>query len=298
VTFRNAGQVGYSSQQGLQLLEELLESETPDLITASWVVNDVDRLRFFLPNGRDDAHTEPPSPAQVARTNRTLHTWPLNALLHIGGRVSAKLAPLRSQRPAYELAHVRTTPADYEANLQRLIRRGQERGVPVLLIVLPFHLPAPVPPEPAGLEALLQRGREALEAGAPQQARIALERAATLDPYGSEPAYLLGRLHEAQGQSALARKAYARAYEALIHHCVRDAHDYNAIMRRVAQQTGTPLVDAVPALGRDRAKMSRYVPGDYIHPNAAGHRALGLCLAPAIGRTLGGDGIGLVQECE
>lgn len=298
VEIRNAGQVGYASQQGLQLLEELLASETPDLITASWVVNDVDRLRFFLPNGRDDAHTEPPTPDRIARTNRSLHRWPHSALLRLQGRVNAKLAPMRSQRSAYELAHVRTTAAGYEANLRRLVQLGAERHIPVVLIVLPFHLPEAVPPEPPGLAASLARGREAVESGRLDEARGILERAAALDPHSSEPPYWIGRLHEARDSAAEAREAYAEAYRALINHCVRDAHRYNAIMRSVAAESGTPLVDTAPALGLERAAMDRYLPGDYIHPNAQGHRAVGLCLAPVIERTLAGDGLGLVQECE
>ncbi len=294
----NAGQIGYAAGQGLALLEELLAVEQPGLITASWVVNDIDRLRFFLPNGRDDASTAPPSPGEAARMNRALHTWPWAPLRRWRSGVQAKLALRRSARPLYELAHPRTRPEGYRAALTRLVSIGEQRGIPVVLVLLPFHLPEEVPAAPAAAAPLLEQGVEELMACRVEEAGAAFEQAVELDGLGSAPWYWRGRVHEALGETGLAREAYARAYGSLIHDCVRDAARYNDIMATLAAELGVPLVDTRPALGQRSARMDRHLPGDTIHPNVEGHAAVGRCLASALDAVSRGEGAGLVLACD
>ncbi|MCA9404619.1 MAG: hypothetical protein KC897_12600, partial [Candidatus Omnitrophica bacterium] len=46
----NAGQIGYSSYQGVRYFQDVILPLRPDIITVSYVINDVDKYRFYQNN--------------------------------------------------------------------------------------------------------------------------------------------------------------------------------------------------------------------------------------------------------
>ena len=69
VTTLNAGMIGHTSHQGrLLLLSDLLRLR-PALVTVPYVINDIDRYRFFRSNGRPDRLLSPRSPTVVGMRN-------------------------------------------------------------------------------------------------------------------------------------------------------------------------------------------------------------------------------------
>lgn len=298
VEIENAGQVGYSSLQGLRLFKRYVEIWSPDLITVSYVVNDIDRLRFFFSNGRDDDRTEPPSPCKAKISNLLRRFWPTAYLLRNQRRILLKLTVNRSRRGQYELTHVRSRADNYERNLRQFVEICRERDIRLVFIKMPFRLPEAIPAEVPGVGERVKEVEKRILEGEREEAREIIDSILQQDPHGSLPYYLKGRLLEGGGDASGAKEAYDSAMEHLICDCARDARRYNAIMETVAQESGIPLVDPTTVLGDFKANMAFFLPGDYIHPNPEGHTVIGNCLAKAIARALSGERGWFVEECK
>jgi len=294
----NAGQIGFSSWQGIRLFAEFADKWKPDLITVSYVVNDIDRLRFFYSNGKSDCETELPSATVSAISNFVAQTWPLSFLSKQQRRVLTKLVSGLSQRKSYELTHVRSTPIEYEKNLRELARMAGDRKIPLIFIKMPFRLPEEIPPANAGLEPELDRISELINAEKNAEAERMADKLYHNEKYASRLYYLQGRIAENAGNDDKAGEKYRQAMRHVIYDCARDARYYNSIMEKTARDLNLPLVDPAKRLGGVSADMEYFVPGDYIHPNATGHQIIANCVSPAIYRMLNGDSGFFIQECK
>jgi len=292
----NAGQIGYSSWQGLKLARRHLPRWSPRLVTVSYMVNDIDRFRFYLSNGKGDRQTRPYGAARSKVINFLGSFWPTAALKRHFRRVTVKLSSSGSARGRYELTRSRCTAAEYQQNLRQIMALARVQGARLLFIKLPFQLPRPVPAAPPALAALQEQAERLLAAREDKALAAVVKEILQQDPLGSRGHYLRGRLLDLQGRQG-AGQAYEQAVKNVIYDCARDARRYNMIMERLALETGTPLVDPTAILGRDKATMRYYVPGDYIHPNVEGHRLIGECLARVMERVLSGQTGPLVDRC-
>jgi lysophospholipase L1-like esterase len=295
----NAGQIGYSTWQGVRMFERHLERWSPSAVTVAYVVNDVERIRFFFPNGLDDPDTLPPTAEQTWFFNQFSRFPPIAALLRLRGDVQARVRDPAAARDAYSRTHVRVPPAEFESNLRLFVAMARERGIPIVFVRIPFRLADPDPPEVPGLRERVKALGPRIASGDLDAAEAAVDDALRQDPVLSAAHYLKGEILEARGDEEGAREAYARAVKAVIHDCARDARRYEAIMEQVARDSGVPLADAADALAPGGvADMRFFVPGDYIHPNAAGHAIVGRCVAAVLERALSGETGFLVQKCE
>jgi len=294
----NAGQIGYSSWQGLKLLEKHFNDFKPDVLTVSYVVNDIDRLRFFFSNGKGDYQTEPPNSSKAAIGNWLNDTWPFSALARQQRRVLVKLFSNISRKGQYELTHVRSTPEEYEKNLKRFIEFAHIKNVPLLFIEMPFRLPEKLPAKIAEANAKLDQVEEKLKAGKLEAAQELLDSLYENDCKKSRMHYLQGLIWEEQGYQGKAKKYFKKAMEHVIYDCARDARLYNKIMEKVARETDTAIVNPAARLGDLAADMEYFVPNDYIHPNKEGHEIIGKCVGIALYRIMAGDRSGFVQECK
>lgn len=293
----NAGQIGFSSWQGRRLFEAYIDAWAPDLLTVSYVVNDIDRWRFYGSDGKSDDDTEPPSAFGAWMSSAVNGFAPTAWLIRHRNRILAKLFAGVSQRARYELAHVRSSAESYERNLRWFRQECQSRGLPLVFIKMPFRLPYAVPDADPRMASQLENAARLLDEEKVSDAMALIQEALTWDAEGSRVHYLHGRLLEIAGDDEAAREAYAKATHNVIHDCARDARTYNAILERVARETGTPLVDPTKALGADQADMALFLPGDYIHPNVEGHERIAACLTSAVRRVLDGDATGFVETC-
>lgn len=209
----------------------------------------------------DDAPAEPPRlPSEV------------DALLdHDGGLDKYRRDDARRQ----------AIQADYEANLRRMIALAREAGVPVILCNPVSNLRdcPPFKSEPrAGISAA-ERARfaalweEAL--AAPDLARWEerLRAALDLDDRQAAAHYHLAQCLEQQHRYAEAKEAYVRAKEEDV--CpLRMLEPMHAVLRRLADQAETPLVD-VRRMFEEASPHG--LPGemlliDHVHPRIRGHQ--------------------------
>ncbi len=296
---RNAGQIGYTSWQGRRLVAEVIDDWKPDLVLIDFVVNDVERLRFFFPDGREDGEASLPSAARVRVGNALRFFPPTAALLEATVRLGYWAKGKPDPRWIYELASVRTPIARYGENLRAMVSMCRQRRIPVAFVVRAFQLPFEIPDPPEGLGLRIDEAQAALDAGDAAGARDKALQARDLDRgIGSRPHYLLGRALEALGDEEAARESYSRAVAAIIVDCIRDARLFNESARKLAGEMDVPIADLTPWMGDGKADMRYYLPGDYIHPNPAGQRLTARSVANVVLRLLGdGDG-GLFEEGE
>jgi lysophospholipase L1-like esterase len=263
----NAGTPGYTSHQGLTFLQDVGFDLQPDLVTLPYVINDIDRLRFFANDGRPDSEQQPASRLWIGLNNLSAGSvtfglyrrgllWCLRRA--VGPRAEARALGLGMQ--------CRVPPQDYEANLRELVAACRERDIDVLFVVQPLHLPLP---EIHGAPAPIQPTLTALYHGTHD-----LDPAAAAAAADHSVAQLQASLDAAiEGPDDQVRQHIDQSREWDAYRCRAQAIRYNGIMRRLAAELGVPLADVTAAVAaRPDEHLYRDEHDDPIHPNEAGHR--------------------------
>lgn len=294
----NRGCIGHSSWQGLRVLRDGLRGSLPRIVTVSHVVNDVDRLRFFRSDGERDSVAPMPSPWRV-RLSNGLRRFPPSALF--GKQLRRLVAWSMGEMPEPRIRRLmrrRVDADEYVENLRRMAAAVRGAGATCIFLILPFRLPEPVTPRPKGVDEKLGQVDEALRSGELHRATVLVDELVGLDGEGGDVWAAKARFHEAAGQKDEARRAWQRTRKGNVVDCIRDAARYNELMLRVAREENVAVVDARPALGRERADMRLFVKDDYIHPNREGHSRIARGLLRAIEAVLEGREGFFVEKCQ
>lgn len=162
----NAGTVGYSSFQGVQLLRLWLGELAPDVVTVYLGNNDP------APGGLKDAD-------RVAATAGPLQAWLRRnrfflllqkGLLHLrAARLERERSALRARaadgdpearrsREGHYRLSARVTPEQYEENLREMVRLSRAAGARVLLLKVPMNLVWPLKVRPFAEDVLEPEG--------------------------------------------------------------------------------------------------------------------------------------------
>jgi len=174
----------------------------------------------------------------------------------------------------------------FDENLRAIVAIAREAGARVVLCTVPSNIREWVPnqslfddevsfDERQSALALLDDAREALERGDAEAALIPLAQAAAISPNYAETHYLLGRALDAQGRVEDSRAAYARARD-LDAQPARASSELNEILRRVAAEEGTVLLDLDAAFteASPDGLVGFDLLEDYVHPKPKGHRLI------------------------
>lgn len=290
VEVTSGASIAYSSHQGLALLDQTLARYTPDLVTVSYVINDVDGFRFFRNDGRPDAELEPTEPLAVAFRNalrRSAFARVLAGWLTAARRQQP--TPIEAPDHALVAGPNRVSEEAYRANLLAFDERARKHGFELVWVLMPVNLPlGPPAVDPEKAAASLAEGKRAFAAGDCPGAVTALEAALALDPVLGEAHYYLARCAQTAAQTDAADRHFASVTMCENHKCARDALRYNRVMREVAAQTGRPLVDVVSAFaGADRGYLYVDPKTDTFHPNSTGHQIIADELFGVIARLVG-----------
>jgi lysophospholipase L1-like esterase len=123
VKVTNASSIGYSSFQGNLLLKELLEISKPKIVLIAYVINDVDRYRFFSNNHLSDVeveHNESGDTRQFIENN------------YFTGKLLRNL--LSSEEKLPTPGKVRVNETEYRKNISEMIKAVKSvGGIPILL---------------------------------------------------------------------------------------------------------------------------------------------------------------------
>lgn len=136
----NAGEIGYSTWQGLQFYRKRLRTLHPDITVAAYGANDVDRWRFFFAEGGADAEvlSKKKSAGRITIQNALRRL----ACLRIASRAVLGIAHhLRS--PAIQTQGLRVPADEFRANLLELARLAREDGGRMILMTTAHRFIAP-----------------------------------------------------------------------------------------------------------------------------------------------------------
>ena len=277
VTVTNGSGIGYSSYQGLRFLKKNISRLKPDLITVSYVINDVDNYRFFQNNGLEDKKTRP-----VNKFTAAVNNW-LNraAFYRVFKKLVFSIKP-KGQRISTGVDYSvypgdnRVSSDDYRLNLQEFSRIARANHINIVFIKMPVNLPLG-PGIISGAEArkFFKIGKSHFDKKDYPQAVSYLKKSLHYNPIFSEAYYYLGQCELHLGDRARAEKYFQEVKKCESFGCARDAIKYNKIMEDVAKEYGIPLVDIVEAFKRNKNEYLYLHPQeDTIHPNQLGHRII------------------------
>lgn len=288
----NAGEIGYSTWQGLEFYRRHYLGSKPDLIVIAYGVNDVDRHRFFFSDPRPDSEglAQERSKWMLGAQNLAARLRMFHVARRQGMLLLSRLAcPLGAKAPERPVLGLRVSEAEFQSNFHQMLILARQEGTKVVFLTSPFLLPGFPPVAGTAQAAARLRHEEGLaryRAGDHAAAAALFEEALSLDPGRLESAYHLNASCLALRRCAQARKAFETARGLEPARLARDIRRYNEALRALARREGVPLVDAEKLLeGGDKALFV-----DPIHPTAEGHRRIAKALSEAIlgGRLLGG----------
>jgi len=287
VSVTNAGQIGYSSWQGVAFYRETARSLRPDIVVLAYGANDVDRHRFFLQDQQPDhVSLSRPQPAwAVAWRNRLLRL----SFIHVASRQLSKILQdvpcmlgMGAHASQAAVPPLRVPPERFKANLRKLVTLAHEDKAAVILMTTGFRLPDAASAgrrEKQEARLKLAQGLESFEKGKYPLAAQTLSAALEADPGLCEAYYALSRSQQAlkDCRAANANRLKAQAHEPS--RIGRDLRAYNRLARQIAEESGVPVLDlqqSWSSTGNEKYFL------DPIHFSVEGHRQIARELAQII----------------
>lgn len=286
----NAGQIGYSSFQGSRFLKENIVRLAPDIITVSYVINDVDKYRFYRSDGRSDKELSPKTEWLVSVENfldKSKFFTVYKKLILQSQSVSFKY--FGPQGAGTYVERRRVSAQDYHDNLKDIVKTARANGIEVILLKLPVNLPAAQPvsndlrkeADEKIVAAVAQGEQEKF-----QEALAGLKEALMLNPNSARAYYYLGQFSLRMNQPVQAEEYFKKTVLMELYECQDLAGEYNAIMQAIAEEEHLVLVDIVKEFADYAGRSKEYLfldpAHDTIHPNKLGHAVIGQALFRAL----------------
>lgn len=275
----NAGEIGYSSYQGLKLLKNTILDLKPDIITVSYVINDVDKYRFFRSSSQRDSQLYPLS-KWVVNTYNVIYQSNLFKFIN---NISLKIKSNKSKYYGNKYnnqynGNRRVSIDEYEDNLNSIINIAQEHDIKVVFIVMPVNLPVKrmlTEVEKVYVDNLLLEAENEMKNNNYTETKKIFDKILIVDKYMPIVYYYLGVIADIEKNSSLADEMFEKAKNYEIFDCANISLKYNDIMRKVSQEKQIPLCDSAKDF-REYKKDYLFVDPtlDCFHPNAKGHQII------------------------
>ena len=251
----NAGIPGYSTLQGLILLEEKIWELQPDLIVISYGFND----RRAIPDEswQDSREFFKKDALKQERLEFFRKSFLFRWIIHLTG--------YDEHIPEIEGYLPRVTPENYKSNLEQIIRAIEDIGVPVIMLGIPDR---------PDLLSFYHKAEDLLEKGHFFEARDIIDKTKTI--YGRIARYRFNRKLIALNLADVV--PLTEQTDLMAFHGgkpVFTAEEYNGFMRETADRLGIEYIDLSNSL-----EPSDYV--DYIHLNKYGCETVGNILTAKI----------------
>ena len=286
----NAAAHGFASYRVRRVFDEVIDLD-PDAVVIYSGNNEFLESREY----DDSVLSWADSLARHSRVVLWLRSWITDPRAELSGdelKDAAEFFWKKVQREALEL---RADPekfervrAHYAESIEYMVREAGRRGVRVVLVTVPVNLRDWLPAVSHNpLEGEQRQEWEALYRAGQRGDLAAFGRAIDMAPEHAESHFWLGRLQEAEGNTAEALESYLRAKD-LDYNPFRAHSEFNRSLREIASRNEHALLaDAEHAYSRAAEKGS---PGfdlflDYVHPNKRGN----LLLAETVFDALGGS---------
>lgn len=283
----NAGEIGFSSWQGVEFYRKVLRDLQPDLVVIAYGANDVDRHRFFFDDPLPDrlALSRARSSSAVAWQNAVGRLQFVHVARRALVRLTSRFACLMGsgmEQAEHAIVSLRVPPSDFIDNLHVLIALAQQDGAGVILMNTGFLLPQfPLVAEQRLEQSrdLFAMGMKHLESRDASQAAEAFLGSLASNPHQCVAYYGLSFSLAALRDCNAARQASdaARANEPA--RVARDLRIYNRLVSALAAEVDIPFVD-VQAILSDGPPEAMFL--DPIHFTPEGHARLASALTDTI----------------
>ncbi len=280
----NAGEIGYSSYQGLKLLDKTVLSLNPDIITVSYVINDVDKYRFFRSCMKRDSMLKPLSNFTVSIYNFIDQTNLIRFINDISVKIKSNRAKYYGNCNINIYNENRRVSIDeYENNLNLFADTAQKNNIKIIFIVMPVNLPvkrALKDSEKKYMQVSLEEAKNEIQNKNYKRAKRILDRLLYIDEYSPKVYYYLGLIADMEHNSKLSDEMFEKAKNYEIFDCAAVSLKYNDVMRKVAAERQIPLCDSAKDFKEYKGGYLFVNPKlDSFHPNAAGHDLIAKRLA-------------------
>lgn len=270
----NAGMVGYSSYQGVIFLKNVIAKYFPDIITVAYMINDIDKYRFFRSDGKPDKELLSANQAIIFLKNMLqrlrLYNLTERAILDF-----FKGQDVLNAQDAITRPRERVSLQDYRSNLEKIIKIAGANNIKVIFLKMPVNMPVftSFVPENSVYEAKkkISLALEDIKQGKFREAIIKLNESISQNPYSSEPYFYAGICYKRIKQYDLARDFFYKAKKTEAFYYNLECRKYNRIMEEVAAQYNVCLADITLAFKNNGAGRLFLEP---IHPNGDGHRII------------------------
>ncbi|MDD2717158.1 MAG: hypothetical protein PHW04_14805 [Candidatus Wallbacteria bacterium] len=276
----NAGQIGFSSWQGLQFFKNDLSGKLKsNILIIAYGVNDVDRFRFF--------DTSPlPDKEEFATPKKTWKIRLLNLLyrFNFGNLLSRRIFNLFedfSSRPI-GIPVRRVDDTDFEKNIREMIQFAKSSGSEIILLTSAYKLPSFGSVE----QKINEQYQELFETGVKKyeekQYLVALtyfKKATEVKPDRNLTYYYLSSCYSYLGNSGEKKKMFEMARRTEPKRIAEDVDKLNQVLMKIAVQEGVLLVDSMKSLSL-LSPDSGFI--DPIHMSALGNEAVAENLAVEI----------------
>lgn len=288
----NAGQIGYSSYQGLKLLTNVILPLKPDIITISYVINDVDKYRFFRSSSKRDSELGYISPALIIAGN-ILNKSRIAMLIRkiIVNDKSNKIKLYGESCNEYN-ENRRVTREEYEKNLNLMLDIAAQNNIKVVFIVMPVNLPLKKElnqKEKAQLEIFINKLKSEIRNKKYTAAEILINRILELDKHNPVAYYYKAVIAGTKKDYQSAAKFFEMSKNFEIFDCASTAKQYNEIMKQIAKERNIPICNSAKNFVEYKSGYLFVDPKfDSFHPNAKGHKLIAEELALILNHMLSG----------
>lgn len=290
----NAGEIGYSSYQGLNLLKTKILNLKPDIITVSYVINDVDKYRFFRSGSLEDKELQPLSNIFVTVSNIVYKSNFFKLIKQITqNNISKRMQYYGKKYNNQYNENRRVSMENYYDNLNEIIKTAKENNIKLFFIVMPVNLPTKQilkEEENLKIENLLKEFNESFIKEDFKKSKDILSKILEIDSYSTKAHYYFGIIADKENNIDLADEYFEKAKNFEIFDCASISLKYNDIMRKIATDKNIDLCDC--------AKEFFDYNGDYLfvdpkydcfHPNDKGHKIIADMVAKNILKYLKGN---------
>jgi len=278
----NAGMIGYTSYQGVLLLKNEILKLRPDIITVSYVINDVDKYRFFRNSAESDKELSPKSPMEVRIENILGESAIFKLMRRVIFFSGNRIVKYFGWNPQAEyLERIRVSSADYADNLKEIVKLSRENKIKVIFLKMPVNFPSPgkVSEDLQNkAEVHINQSRELFKHKEVKGAISEAEKAIQYNPFSSKAHYYLGVYLSAFAERKRSEQCFKKTKQLELMQCGKFGKIHNSIMARTAEENGVLLVDAKRAFKDYSQKHEVYLfidpKADTFHPNEIGHRII------------------------
>jgi lysophospholipase L1-like esterase len=279
----NAGQIGYSSYQGIKLFTNVILRLKPDIITVSYVINDVDKYRFFRSSLKRDSELGYISPALIFAGN-ILNKSRIAMLIRkiIVNDKSNKIKLYGEGCNEYK-ENRRVTREEYKKNLNLMLNIAAQNNIKVVFIVMPVNLPlkkALNQKEKEQLEVFINNLKSEIKNNKYTNAEISINKILKIDNHNPVAYYYMAVIAETNKDYKSAAKFFEISKNFEIFDCATMAKQYNEIMKQIAKERSVPICNSAKNFVEYKSEYLFVDPKfDSFHPNAKGHKLIAEKLA-------------------